>query len=82
MTGRFLGRNNMDEAKELIYHGTQPEEDVMPKVKFEDIPEDRRKSGAVTWPPSMALSAMTKSSKSGWRYGCITFIAMATMRRT
>lgn len=32
----------MEEAKELIYHGMQPEEDVMPKVKFEDIPEDRR----------------------------------------
>ena len=32
----------MDEAKELIYHGKQSEEDVMPKVKYEDIPEDRR----------------------------------------
>ena len=36
----------MDEAKELIYHGTQPEEDVMPKVKYEDIPEERRKKWA------------------------------------
>ncbi len=33
----------MDNAKELIYHGMQPSEDVMPKVKYEDIPEDRRK---------------------------------------
>ncbi|MBE6253098.1 MAG: hypothetical protein E7109_06225 [Bacteroidales bacterium] len=32
----------MDDAKELIYHGIQAEEDVMPKVKYEDIPEDRR----------------------------------------
>lgn len=32
----------MDEAKELIYHGMEAEEDVMPKVKYEDIPEDRR----------------------------------------
>lgn len=36
----------MDEAKELIYHGTQPEEDVMAKVKYEDIPEERRKKWA------------------------------------
>jgi hypothetical protein len=36
----------MDEAKELIYHGMQPEEDVMPKVKYEDIPEERRKKWA------------------------------------
>lgn len=33
----------MDDAKELIYHGIQAEEDVMPKVKYEDIPEERRK---------------------------------------
>ena len=32
----------MDEAKELIYHGMEAEEDVMPKVKYEEIPEDRR----------------------------------------
>ena len=33
----------MDNAKQLIYHGMQPVEGVMPKVKYEDIPEDRRK---------------------------------------
>ena len=33
----------MDDAKELIYHGIQAEEDVMPKVKYEDIPKERRK---------------------------------------
>ena len=32
----------MDEAKEQKYQGIRPEEDVMPKVKYEDIPEDRR----------------------------------------
>ena len=36
----------MDEAKELIYHGMKAEEDVMPKVKYEDIPEERRKKWA------------------------------------
>jgi hypothetical protein len=34
--------DNMDKAKELIYHGRQTEMDIMPKVKYEDIPEDRR----------------------------------------
>ena len=33
----------MDKAKQLIYHGMPPVKDVMPKVKYEDIPEDRRK---------------------------------------
>ena len=32
----------MKNAKTLSYHGMQPSEDVMPKVKYEDIPEDRR----------------------------------------
>ncbi len=36
----------MSKAKELIYHGMQPEEDVMPKVKYEDIPEERREKWA------------------------------------
>lgn len=36
----------MDEAKELKYQGMQSEEDVMPKVKYEDIPEERRKKWA------------------------------------
>ena len=33
----------MDEAKEQKYQSVQPEEDVMPKVKYEDIPDERRK---------------------------------------
>lgn len=36
----------MDKSKELTYHGQKPEEDVMPKVRYEDIPEDRRKKWA------------------------------------
>ena len=36
----------MDEANELKYQGMQPEEDVMPKVGYEDIPEERRKKWA------------------------------------
>ena len=36
----------MDEAKELTYHGMPEEEDVMPKVRYEDIPEDRREKWA------------------------------------
>ena len=34
--------SNMDEAKELTYHGMPEEEDVMPKVPYENIPEERR----------------------------------------
>ena len=33
----------MDEAKEMKYQGMRPEEDVLPKVKYEDIPKERRK---------------------------------------
>lgn len=36
----------MGDAKEMTYHGMQPEEDVMPKVKYEDIPEERREKWA------------------------------------
>ncbi len=36
----------MNDAKELKYQGMQPEVDVMPKVKYEDIPEERRKKWA------------------------------------
>lgn len=36
----------MDEAKELTYHGMPEEEDVMPKVRYEDIPEERREKWA------------------------------------
>ena len=40
----------MDDAKELKYQGMQPDVDVMPKVKYEDIPEERRKK----WESHMA----------------------------
>jgi hypothetical protein len=33
----------MDETRELKYQGKQSEEDVMPKVNYEDIPEERRR---------------------------------------
>ena len=33
----------MDDAKKLIYHGQYLEEDVMPMVRYDEIPEDRRK---------------------------------------
>ena len=36
----------MDKSKELTYHGQKPEEDVMPKVRYEDILEDRREKWA------------------------------------
>ena len=39
-------KSNMDEAKELTYHGMPDEEDVMPKVRYEDIPEERREKWA------------------------------------
>ena len=40
----------MDEAKEQKYQSVQPEEGVMPKVKYEDIPDERRKK----WKSHMA----------------------------
>ena len=36
----------MNDAKKLKYQGMQPEVDVMPKVKYEDIPEERHKKWA------------------------------------
>ena len=60
----------MNDAKELKYQGMQPEVDVMPKVKYEDIPEKRRKKwashrGLNTTAPSTGISTDSRTGVKG-----------------